>query len=467
MHVTDLQGIGLHVPYDQMDPLVIAEVKCRLMDGIIALAGGALSVRKESLETLCAVAKAEPEVRPVFPVNMRTSLEMAAFLNAFFIRSADWGDTFRRDNGIGGHPSDQVAAILALCDAPDVSGRLIIELMHLAYQFFTLLQVRMFATQPTFDYTSTLSLTTPVLAAVRFGASPERVQAALNLSAACGAMLGQVRPSDITNMKSGASACTISGGFRCYRLSEALKAPASIFEGKWGWYKLIAPLEGGLVTIGNDATYMPSEVKTFPCFHVGQTPVECAVALYEQIGAAGGTKQIKSVAIHVSEIDAPYIDLFGKKQFPENQSEADHHLIFCLAIALRCGALTPLHYSDAYFGDTEIRRLISITEVQSQPFDTADQEAQKGACRLEVMLKNGKVLQESRLRAEGTFYGLSSAERLAQLKKVVDRKRSMLEKAGRFDFSPVSNSVDELEKYDGRTLLDLIHKVLSDQMIIV
>jgi len=461
MQVTDLQGIGLHVPYEKMSPEIIAEAKWRLMDGILALAGGALSARKEDIEPLCAVAMAQPEVRPVFPGNMRTSLEMAAFLNAFFTRSADWGDTFRHEGGIGGHPSDQIAAILALCDMPGVSGRLVIELIHLAYQFFTLLQKRMFATQPSWDYTACLSITTPVLAAVCFGAPPERVQAALNLSVARGAMLGQVRPSDITNMKSGASACAISGGLNSYRLSEALKAPASIFEGKMGWYQVIAPLEGGLTAQSADETYMPTEVKTFPCFHVGQTPVECAVAMHERLAAAGGTEQVDHIDIHVSEIDVPYIFRFGELEFPENQAEADHHLLFCMAIALRYGALTPLHYSDANFGDAEIRRIISISKILPHPSETFDPEAQKGACRLEVIMRNGEVLQDSRLRAEGTFFGLSAVERLAQLEKVVETKRRMLADTGGFDFSPVAGAVAALEEYDGRALLDLIRGVLG------
>ena len=462
MNVTDLQSIGLHVPYEQMDPETIAEVKYRLMDGILALVGGALSARKEDSRAICAVAKAEPEVRPVFPGDMRTSLEMAGFLNAFFIRIADWGDTFRHDKGIGGHPSDQIAAILALCDTPDVPGRLVIELTHLAYQFFTLLQSRMFAERSAWDYTAALSLTIPVLAAVCFGAAPERVQAALNLSAARGAMLGQVRPSDITNMKSGASACAIFGGFNSYRLSEALKAPASIFEGPLGWYQAVAPLEGGLIAPGVDATYIPTEVKTFPCFHVGQTPVECAVDMHAQIVSAGGSEQIDRIVIYVSEIDIPYIVRFGKLQFPENQAEADHHLLFCLAAALKYGALTPLHYTDANFGDAEIRRLISISQVR--PFDTVDPEAQKGACRLEVALKSGESLQESLMRSAGTFFGLSTAERLAQLAKVVEKKRRMLENAGCFDLSPIAEAVDALEKHDGRVLLDLIHSALGDRL---
>ena len=462
MQIADLIGSGLYVPYEQMSPEIILEVKYRLMDGILALSGGALSARREDCEVICSVARAESKIRPVFPSDMRTSLEMAGFLNAFFLRVADWGDTYRRENGIGWHPSDQIAAVLALCDLPGVSGCLIIELIHLAYQFYAVLQERMFAARPIWDYTTTLSLTIPVLAAVCFGAPPERIQAALNLNAACGAMLGQVRPGVITNMKSGASACAISGGLRSYLLSEAIKAPDSIFEGDLGWYKAIAPLKGGLSTLGADATYAPTEVKAFPCYHVGQAPVECAITLHDIVIAAGGTDEIDRIVVHVSEIDIPYIVRSGQPQFPKNQSEADHHLLYCLAIGLRYGALTPLHYSDAYLGNPEIKRLISISNVLSKRFDKDDPKAQKGACRLVVTLKSGDILQESRLRAEGTFFGLSTAERLTQLGTVLDKKRCMLENSGGFDFSPVSNAVETLEKHEGRVLLDRIQGVIHN-----
>ena len=461
MQVTDLQGVGLYIPYDQLEPSTITEVKYRLLDTIVALIGGALSLPKDELKALCSALNRVPEIRPVYPPGLQTSLEMAGFLNAFLLRSADWGDTYRRKGGIFGHPSDQVAAILALCDDPSVSGRRVIELIHLAYQLYAVLAERMPGLRSSWDYTTALSLTIPVIAATCFSASPQRVQNALNLSAAGGAVLHQVRPGDITNLKSGASAYVVARGLWCYRLSEAIQAPSSMFDGQNGWYRVIAPLEGELAGPGTDATYAPVEVKSYPCFHVGQAPVECAISLHEQV--MGRMEQIRRIVIHVSDVDAPHIIRPNQGQYPLSQAEADHHLKYCLTTALQHGALTPLHYSAEYLQAGVTRRLIDFTEVQVL---TADKAAtlndQRGACILELSLDNGTKVQESRPRAEGAFSGLDTVERVKQLQEVVEKKRRMLEAASGFDLTPVARVVYELENHDGYALLDLIQASLQD-----
>jgi 2-methylcitrate dehydratase len=460
MQVTDLQGVGLYVPYDQLEPSTITEVKYRLLDTIVALVGGALSLPKDELKALCNTLDRVPETRPVYPSGLKTSLEMAGFLNAFLLRCADWGDTYRRKDGIFGHPSDQVAAILALCDNPSVSGRRVIELTHLAYQFYAVLGECMPGLRQPWDYTSALSLTIPIVAATCYSASPQRIQNALNLSAAGGAVLHQVRPGDITNLKSGATAYAVARGLWCYRVSDAIHAPNSMFDGKDGWYRVIAPLEGELTSLGSDATYSPVEVKTYPCFQVGQAPVECAISLHEQVMER--MEQIRRIVIHVSDVDAPHIIRPNQGQYPLSQAEADHHLKYCLTTALQHGALTPLHYSAEYLQAGVTRRLIDLTEVQVL---TADKAAtlsdQRGACILEISLDNHTKVQESRPRAEGAFSGLDTIERVKQLQEVVEKKCRMLEAASGIDLTPVARLVYELENHDGCTLLDLIQASLQ------
>lgn len=461
MQITDLQGIGLYVPYEKIEPSIVTEVKYRLMDAIISIIGGALSLPKDELKSLCAILDRLPKIRPVYPLRLKTNLEMAGFLNAFLLRYADWGDTYRRKDGIFGHPSDQIAAIFALCDIPSVSGKKIIELTHLAYQFYAVLAERMPGLQEPWDYTSALSLTVPVIAATCYNSSPEHIQNALNLSAAAGAVLHQVRPGDITNLKSGASAYAIARGLWCYRISMAIQAPGSMFDGKYGWYRVIAPLEGELVSLGADAGYAPVEVKSYPCFHVGQASVECAIILHKKIRE--NIKQICHIVIHVNNVDASRIIRPNQAQYPLSQAEADHHIKYCVATALQYGALTPLHYSSEYLQADMTHHLIDLTEVKIL---TADKAATlgdyNGACILEVSLDNGTKLHMSRSRAEGAFSGLDTLKRTKQLKKVVEKKRLMLEKTIGYNLTPVARMVYELENYDGYSLLNLIQDSLRN-----
>lgn len=147
----------------------MAEVKYRLLDTTLALIGGALVTTKDELESLCAVIREEEGIRPVWPLRMLTSIEMAGFLNAYFIRGFDWGDTYRRKGIIIGHLSDQIAVILAPCSTPGVSGCRVIEMIHIAYHIYIVLQEHMLCSRPDLDYTTALSLTTPLIAAIYFG----------------------------------------------------------------------------------------------------------------------------------------------------------------------------------------------------------------------------------------------------------------------------------------------------------
>lgn len=453
--MTDLQSVGLYIPYTKLDKETVTEVKYRMMDAIVSYIGGALSLPESELKSLCDILDKVSDIRPLYPTGLKTSLEMAAFLNAYIFRFADWGDTYRRKDGIFGHPSDQVAAILALCDKPDMSGKRVIELIHLAYQLYAVLGECMPKLQQPWDYTSAFSLTVPVIAAICFNDSPGRVQNALNLSAAGGVVFHQVRTDEVTNLKSGASAYAIARGFWCYRISDAIKAPGGIFKGEDGWYKLIAPLEGDLVGLGRDATYTPVEVKTFPCFHVGQTPVECAISLHERVKEC--LDRIQRIVAYVSEVDAKRIIRSNQRKYPANQAEADHHLKYCLATALRCGALTPLHYRSEYLQDNKSRHLIDLIEVKVLTANkSANIGGQSDACILEISMDNGSTVQESRSRAQGSFFGLDKEKRLIQLREVIEMKRKMLEEVSGINLTNVFELVKELEKHKGCQLLDMI-----------
>lgn len=460
MNVENLQGAGLYISYDKLDSITITEVKYRLMDTILALIGGALWVPKDETDSLYSLIDENPNVRPVWPLGLKTSLEMAGFLNAYFIRYVDWGDTYRRHRGgVGGHPSDQIATILALCDTPGISGRKIIELTHLAYQLYSVLQEQMLWSRPDIDYTTTLSLTTPVIAATCFNEIPQRVQNALNLSASSGILLEQIRR-EVTNLKSAASAYAVARGLWCYRFSKVIQAPNSMFEGEYGWYKVVAPLEGELKSLGSKFTYDTIQVKSFPCCNANQSSVECAISLHEKM--KGLLDKIQRIVVHISNEDAKFAFKPSQAKYPQCQADADHHIRYCTATALQFGSLTPLHYSEEYLKNAITHRLIDLTEVQVLTTDEAAAlDNQEGACILEISLDDGTTLHESLSRASGILSGLKVAEREKRFREVIERKRKMIEKASGLNFVPVFDTVLGLEDYDGCILLDRIQMSLQ------
>lgn len=459
MKVTEQKISNLYVPYEKLETSIVTEVKYRLIDAILSLIGGALWVPKNELESLRSVVGGKPKIRPIWPLGLKTSIEMAGFLNAYFLRYADWGDTYRRHRGgIGGHPSDQIAAILALCDTPSISGNQVIELIHLAYQLWAVLQEQMLFSCPEIDYTTTLSLTIPVIAAMCFCESPQVVQNALNLSASSGTLLEQIRR-EVTNLKSAASSYAIARGLWCYRLSKVIEAPASIFEGEYGWYKVVAPLEGELTSLGAVATYASVQVKSFPCYNAAQSSVECALRLHNSV--IGQLNKIQHITVHVSEVEAKIVTKPDQAKYPQCQADADHHIRYCIATALQFGALTPLHYKKEYLQNKMTKHLIDLIEVQVLTTEEAAVlDNQEGACILKISLNSGNMLREDLSKASGNLHGLKTSEREKCFREIIERKCNMIEKASGLNLRLVFDTVLELEKYDGCTLLDKIQRPL-------
>ncbi len=461
MDVTRLREKGLYVPFEEMKHNTAATVKYLFLDAILALIAGMCSMPEGEKQKLAALLDGEPKVsRPVWPLDRKTSLEMAGFINGYCIRYADWGDAQRPPQSRGGHPSDMCAAMLALCDKPGVSGKSVIEALHTAYQLWVLVQNRMMYKRPEFDPTTFLSLTLPVMIAVCLGDSPEQTQNVLNLSASSGTTLLQVRPADITNLKCGATGYAIARVFWLYRMSGFLQAPGSMFDGANGWYKVIAKFDGELEAMDDDKTYEQIQVKALPCCNVNQAASECGIRLHQRID--GDSTCIRRITVHVSPTDAGIALKPGKPQYPYDHPTADHHISYCLAAALKYGTLAPIHFEKDYFSDSELRRLIDLTAgVVLTKEELSALGGGKGPCTVEVELNDGKVLTESVPRPAGYFVGMAGDERNAGLHKVVENKRAILEQCYHYDLSEVDKVVLNFEQYEAAALIDAVQTALK------
>lgn len=461
MLIGDVQEAGLLVPYGRMSTAEVQEARYRLLDGLLALIGGAVATPEADLRSLREALGGAGAVRPVFPLGVRTSLEAAAFLNGFLIRQADWGDTYWLHGIIRGHPSDQVAAILALADDPELPGERIVELVHLAYRLWEAVYAAMPGLEGSgWDYTTVLALTVPVLAGVRAGASPERIEEAVRLSASGGMLLGQVRAGDITNWKSGATGYAVARALGCYQLSRVLTAPPSLFDGARGWNSLVAPLAAPLRgASGEPSVYASVDVKAYPCFHVAQGAVACGLALHPRL--ADGAARVRSLTVWLSEHNERIANRPERRRIPTSPSAADHHVGYCVATALLHGALTPRHYERRYLESEATRALLERASVRAFPPDSVEAAGEGEACMVEVVLDDGQVLRYAVERPRGAFHGLSTEARLQRLGSVLEEKRRLAEQACGRDLGPLVEVVQRLEAFDGQALIERVQEVLS------
>lgn len=462
LNVKDLTQAGFWTPFEQFRPGVESNVKSLLMDAILALIAGLKSLPQEELENLTTVIEEEPKLyRPIFQTELKTGLEMAGFLNGYCIRYADLCDTRRQAVGRGGHPADMIAALLALCDCPGVTGKKVLEALNLGYHMWAVLYNEMMYKRTDLDGTTALALTVPVIMSAVLGDSPEKMQNALNLSAMGGPVVVEVRSSKIvTNSKCGATGYAIARAFWCHRMSDFLQATPTMFTGAKGWSRMVAPLDGDFKAYDDDAVYGQIQLKAFPCCNANQVATEGAVRIHPAV--ADRLDRIARIHIHVCEKDSTLAIRPGSPKYPVDHPSADHHIQFCTAIGLKYGALAPKHYEEEYLNDEGVRRLIDRTEVSilsAEEFEALGGE--NGAGVLEVFLDDGAVLREALRRPCGLYTGLDAAERAARMRETVNAKQTMIEQSYDYDLSQVAEIVYSLERHSGKELLDAIQKALA------
>ncbi len=463
--VKHLEEDGLFLPMEKMEEETKTTIKHLLMDAVCGFVAGLHSIPDTELAGLKEVLKTEPEnVRPFWPDGAKTGLEMAAFLNSYCLRYPDLTDTLRMIHpklDAGGHPSDMMAAIFTLCDTPEVTGKTIIECINLGYQMWYLLANGML-TDRNYDSSTALSFVVPVIYAVGQGASPKKVQNALNLSVASGIILGRVRSTDdMTNLKSAAAGYATAKSLWCYRMSDVIEAPATIFTGDRGsWYKVVGPIDRPFKGIGQNDLYQMIELKSYPCFNVAQAPVECAVSLHRRLN--GDLSHVEKVVLKKSAVEARIPFRPDRPKYPMDHPTADHHMEYCVGTGLLYGALSPSHYGDTYIQSEEIKRIIDMTELKV--FTEEELKAlggNTGGCSLEVYLRDGSVMKEIRRHSKGNVIGTNSSERNAIMQKIVAEKSNMLKKYFACDLSGVAKIIYNFEKHKADELIDAVRSAIK------
>lgn len=462
--VKHLEEDGFYIPYDKFADATIDTIKSLLMDAVIGFVTGLNSIPKEELNKLEKIIEDEPHlVRPLWPVGAKTSLEMSGFLNSYCLRYADITDTLRMIHAkldAGGHPSDMMAVIFTICEKPGVTGKKIIECVNVGYQIWSVLMNGML-TDRNFDASTGLSFVTPVIAAVAMDEKPEKVQNALNLSVAIGAVLGRVRSTDdMTNLKSAAAGYAIAKSLWCYRMSDVIEAPATIFTGSRGsWFKAIGPLDRPFKGKNEDELYQMIEIKSFPCFNVAQAPVECAVSIHDRLN--GDVSHITKIILRKSAVEAKIPFRPDRPKYPHDHPTADHHMEYCVNAGLCFGGLAPIHYEDEYIFNETVRHLIDITELRVFTDEELAKIGNTGGCSLEVWLDDGTVLTEERVHSSGNVIGVFGKERADIMRGIVERKREMVKRCYGLDLSSVAEIVYHFEQHEASDLIDAIHAVIK------
>ncbi len=419
----------------------IRAAKMRLIDSVgVALA--AYLAPPVRIARRIAQPTAGPLKASIWGTGVKTTPDMAAFVNGTMVRYLDLNDAYRTMDAH--HPSDYLPGILALAEAIGASGERFIEALAISYE----IQCRFTDSVPWndngFDQPVSGALGTAMAAGKLLGLGEEALRNALALALIPNLCTYQTRAGELSMWKGCAGPNGARNGiFAALLAAEGMSGPYEAFDGVFGiWNQTLRQRHDVDLVVDNapDRVWalQQSNIKTYAVRDSCQLPIDTARDLREKIAAS----DIQSL-----RIDTYHSAWLGAVKDPElwapkTRETADHSMLFSVACALFDGNVTPDSFERMRFADDDVLGLMGRTKVQVlDKFTNATPE--KRNCRIVATARDGSEASAHRiLTLDQIKEGMSDTD--LEAKFHVNAARSMSE-TERLSFIGTARKLDVLD----------------------
>ena len=442
-----LSRYGQSLGYDDLPSAVVDEVKRRVLDSL-GCALGAWNALPCRIARRIAQSVNVTSGATLWGTNHRTLPDLATFANGALVRHLDFNDTYLAKEPA--HPSDNIAAILAVGETSHASGKRVIQAIALAYE----VQCRLCdaaALRPRgWDHVTYGPFSSALAAAKTMKLSDTQTLQAINLAGVANIALRQTRVGDLSMWKACAfSNAARNGVFAAMLAQRGMTGPSPIFEGEKGFMKLVSgplelPLFGGEKGLSEPSTFkiLDTYIKQYPVEYHAQTAVEAALAVREDMRKAEGVDAVAGITdVEIGSYDVA-IEIIGRdpeKWKPRTRETADHSFPYCVAVALLDGRVTVRSFEAKRLTDPILHALILKVRVVPQP-EFADCYPQAMPTRLTVRTNMGKEYVKQ------VDYPLGHPKNPMSDHEIEDKFRRLA--VGKFDRDRMKNVIDVVWKLD-------------------
>jgi 2-methylcitrate dehydratase len=432
---------------DDVPSAVVHEVKRRVLDSL-GCAFGAFTAPPCRIARQLAQAVKVPDGATVWGTNHRTLPDLATFANGALVRYLDFNDTYLAKEPA--HPSDNIAAILAVGEAAHASGKRVTQAIALAYE----VQCRLCdaaALRPRgWDHVTYGPFSSALAAAKVMKLSEVQTLQAINLAGVSNVALRQTRVGNMSMWKACAfSNAARNGVFAAMLAQRGMTGPSPIFEGEKGFMKLVSgpfdlPLLGGEKGQSGPITFkiLDTYIKHYPVEYHAQTAVEAALALRESLLKDEGIDALAGITgIEIGSYDVA-IEIIGRdpeKWRPRTRETADHSFPYCVAVALLDGKVTLRSFGDKRLTEPALHELMQKVRVVAQP-EFVGHYPETMATRITVWTKAGNHYVKQ------VDYPLGHPQNRMSDQKIEDKFRRLA--AGKLDRARMSKVIDVVWKLD-------------------
>ena len=353
--------------YDDLDEATVERVKVHLVD---TLGCGLAAFDEKPVRIGRDVALASGGGgATVIGTKRRTAPDLAAFANCAAFRYLDLNDAYV--GRVTGHPSDHIAACLAVAEAERATIPELITAITLAYEVNCRL-VDAFGINigsRGWDI-PVLSLPAVALAAGKLmKLNPDKLEQAVNLALNDHISLGQTRTQALSDWKGIADGEAGRNAIFAAMLARGgLTGPAPIFEGRLGFSHLVAgPADVDVGTFGRRGIPFlihQCGLKSYAAHISAQTTVPAAVDLAKEIG---NLDRIAAIEIGTTLRGYQMAGSEPEKWTPDSKETADHSLPYIAARAMFDGDIDNDSYAPEKLHDPRILAFMRKITVKPDP----------------------------------------------------------------------------------------------------
>jgi 2-methylcitrate dehydratase len=332
---------------------------------------------------------------------VRSTPELATFANATMVRCLDFNDSYNAPGG--GHPSDFLAALVAISEFHDRSGLELLVGIFVAYEVFAALA----DVVPLIDRGWDQGLFVAAAAAAGvgrvIGVDARQMAHGISIALTSNVALGVNRSGQLTNWKGCATPHAAMAGLFAARLaSTGMTAPAHPFEGHHGLKALVGgEFELGRVGPGTTSAVERAHLKMVPADYETQAPVAAFLELRKE-----GLRPADVAAIRIKTYDMAWKAAGGGKNDrdakwrPTSRETADHSIPYLIAVALYDGAVSRDSYAENKLSDPELREFMDRVSVEPDA-DLSANWIDDPAHLIDIELRDGSVRSVRATRAPG------------------------------------------------------------------
>ena len=298
----------------------------------------------------------------------RSSVEWATFVNGLLIRYLDYNDTYLSLEPA--HPSDNLAAVLAVGDMVGAGGKDLIIAAVLAYEIQCRLCDAASLRKHGVDHVTYGAISSCLAACKLLGLDAAKTTHALGIAGVCNVALRQTRAGELSMWKGCAFANAARNGvFAALLAAEGMTGPAPIFEGELGFMKLVTrtpirPCRPSAARTAQPFMITETYIKFWPAEYHSQSAIDAALQLRPEIG---DVSQIRSIDIHTFNAAVDIIGKDPEKWRPQTRETADHSLPYCTAVALIDGDVTDAQFEQARFTEPALLELAARSKSTATP----------------------------------------------------------------------------------------------------